>query len=390
MPSIGEPYIAPDMLLALCHHASTHDLSESAISELLARPNLAGFPCLDVTNTSSILSAYYQSLQGGKTQSARGSTRARRRRHAKRGQPGVHIAARIVARVTLTRVTEALEKLPGLAFSGGGSPMHLRLLRDCLELKATAQDIILQRPTAERRCTREFAAAWLFDAPSLQRRVGWGGLVPHVDEVRTTQALLTKYGSCTGVGTWMDDVGCADRIGGPDGYDRDYARRTTTFRLPLSTSPLRPLHPFFTTEHDFVWCLPPGPLWWEQAMKEVRWTLYLAATEAAQQGGSLRILPPPKVRPDHLPLSRAVTIDAADGPALRRVRRMFLGWSAYEDIGDYESFGWWDLQGDGTHSDAVDAAADFEPFDDALDPALEDWSEFVAEDCSQAFDDVAF
>ena len=118
------------MLLALCHHASTHDLSESAISELLARPNLAGFPCLDVTNTSSILSAYYESLQGRKTPSARGSTRARRRRHAQRGQPGVHIAARIVARVTLTRVTEALTKLPALAFSGGGNPIHLRLLRD--------------------------------------------------------------------------------------------------------------------------------------------------------------------------------------------------------------------------------------------------------------------
>ena len=97
-------------------------------------------------------------------------------------------------------------------------------------------------------------------------------MVPTVDEVRTTQDLFTKYGSCTGVGSWMDDVGCADRIGGPDGYDRDYARRTTTFRLPLSTSPLRPLHPFFATEHDFVWCLPPGPLWWEQALKEIRWT----------------------------------------------------------------------------------------------------------------------
>ena len=44
---------------------------------------------------------------------------------------------------------------------------------------------------------------------------------------------------------------------------------------------------------------------------------------------------------------------------------MFLGWSAYEAISDYESFGWWDLQGDGTHSDAVDAESDFEPFDNA-------------------------
>ena len=115
-------------------------------------------------------------------------------------------------------------------------------------------------------------------------------------------------------------------------------------------------------------------------MKEVRWTLYLAANEAAQQGGSLRILPPPKVRPDHLPLSHAVSIDAADGPALQRVRRMFLGWSAYEDIGGYESFGWWDLQGDGTHSDAVDAAADFEPFDDAT-------NYYAEQDCADAFDD---
>ena len=118
---------------------------------------------------------------------------------------------------------------------------------------------------------QEFAAAWCFDATSLQRRVHWGGMVPHVDEVCTTQALLTKYGSCTGVGSWMDDVGCADSIDGPDGYDRDYARRTTTFRLPLSTSHVRPLHLCFTTEHDFVWCLPPGPVWWEQAMTLTRW-----------------------------------------------------------------------------------------------------------------------
>ena len=27
---IGEPYLALDMLLALCHHESTHDLSKSA------------------------------------------------------------------------------------------------------------------------------------------------------------------------------------------------------------------------------------------------------------------------------------------------------------------------------------------------------------------------
>ena len=44
-------------------------------------------------------------------------------------------------------------------------------------------------------------------------------------------------------------------------------------------------------------------------------------------------------------LSHAVEIDATDRPALRRVRRLFLGWSAYEATDGYEN-GWWDLQGD--------------------------------------------
>ena len=65
-----------------------------------------------------------------------------------------------------------------------------------------------------------------------------------------------------------------------------FARRLQIFRLPSDTSGLLPLHPVFTTEHDFVWCLPPAPYWWEQAMRRVRWTLYHAATEAANQGGS--------------------------------------------------------------------------------------------------------
>ena len=95
------------------------------------------------------------------------------------------------------------------------------------------------------------------------------------------------------------------------------------------------------------------------------------------------MLPPPKVRPDHLPLSHAVDIDAADGPALRRLRRTFLGWIAYEAVGDYESFGWWDLQGDGTYSDAVDAESDFEAFNDAT-------YYYGEEDCADAFDDQGF
>jgi len=58
----GEPYVAQDMLLAICHDISAHDLSESEIRELLACPTWEGLPCLDATTTWTILSAYDESL----------------------------------------------------------------------------------------------------------------------------------------------------------------------------------------------------------------------------------------------------------------------------------------------------------------------------------------
>ena len=58
----GEPYVAQDMLLAICHDISAHDLSESEVRELLARPTWEGLPCLDATTTWTILSAYDHSL----------------------------------------------------------------------------------------------------------------------------------------------------------------------------------------------------------------------------------------------------------------------------------------------------------------------------------------
>ena len=81
---------------------------------------------------------------------------------------------------------------------------------------------------------------------------------------------------------------------------------------------------------------------------------------------SLWVLPLP-TSPDSFLLSDALEIDAADGPALRRVRRLFLGWSYYETPDGYADFGWWDLQGDGTATGTADAEADGEALSDAYD-----------------------
>jgi hypothetical protein len=109
--------------------------------------------CLDAATTSTIpVSAYYDALLLEQAQTrVPGLTRAHRRRLAIRALPSVHIGARIAARVTLVRVET---QLTGLAFRGSGNRMHLGRVRDCLELKATAENILLQRPTAARRHTR--------------------------------------------------------------------------------------------------------------------------------------------------------------------------------------------------------------------------------------------
>ena len=49
----------PDMLLAICHHNKTRDLSGMAV----AHPNKTGFPCLSQNDTVHILAAYYEAMR---------------------------------------------------------------------------------------------------------------------------------------------------------------------------------------------------------------------------------------------------------------------------------------------------------------------------------------
>ena len=86
-----------------------------------------------------------------------------------------------------------------------------------------------------------------------------------------------------------------------------------------------------------MWCQPPLPFRWEQAMREVRWTLYHAATEAANQVSAPPGVLPPETKPDPFLLRRAVVINAADplgGQALCHIQRLLLGWSDYGDSKD--------------------------------------------------------
>jgi len=110
-------------------------------------------------------------------------------------------------------------------------------------------------------------------------------------------------------------------------------------------------------------------------MRQVRWTLYHAATEAANQGGSLRLRPPPKTKPDPFLLRRAVVITNANphgGQALRRIQRLFLGWSDYDDLAGYENLGWWDLQGDPENAEQEEAdEIDLDPDSDEADDFAE-------------------
>ena len=70
--------------------------------------------------------------------------------------------------------------------------------------------------------------------------------------------------------------------------------------------------------------------------------------------------------------SSSPTPTRTGGQALRRIQRLFLGWSDYDDLSGYENFGWWDLQGDPENADQEEAdEIDLDPDSDDADDFAE-------------------
>jgi len=157
----GDLYLAPDLLLAICHHIAKHDLPTEAVQDLLSQPNATGFPCLSQGDTVAILDGYYQAMAA----LPRG-----------RGQLSFahHPGSILAARVTLSRAARSIGPLSRKVYHpvyGDLHKMRVRELRDALELKETAKDIILRRPTHNRRDMPEFRAAWRNDNDVLMRKL---------------------------------------------------------------------------------------------------------------------------------------------------------------------------------------------------------------------------
>ena len=60
-----DPYLAQDLLLAICHHIAKHDLSDEAVQELLSQHHATGFPCLSPGDTVDLLDDYYKAIPRG-------------------------------------------------------------------------------------------------------------------------------------------------------------------------------------------------------------------------------------------------------------------------------------------------------------------------------------
>ena len=122
---------------------------------------------------------------------------------------------------------------------GAGSKISFAI---CLGVRtASAKTHFCAGPCSLYCCSKEQCERNYFPERSVPKDEACPPWVTSFD-IRTAPQIcfFKKKAQTLGVGSWMDDVGCADKIGGPDGYDRD-ARRTMTFRLPLRTSDERPL-----------------------------------------------------------------------------------------------------------------------------------------------------
>jgi len=314
-----EPHIAPDVLLALCHHIKTRDLSDVEVQGLLTQPNQTGFPCLSQNDTVHILAAYYEAKQA----------------HHGRGETSLvtHRGATFAARVTLRRARRASEDLTRRDLSA----MRLRELRDALELAATAEDILLRRPTSKRRRMEEFKAIWRLDAGFIQRRVGMDcDAVCSVDDIRDTLVLCSKYGQCiiperllwseykADIAAQEAGTAAADEAGVPIlRQPEEVVYRTTDWDLLA-----------YSTRSELVWCLPPAPPWWYAFIDSVIPALHDASLDLEQQGRTMRFrLPLPRELPKRAKLCDLVDIFPpvfTVGEAIRR----FLSFEYAEGV-------WW-------------------------------------------------
>ena len=169
-----------------------------------------------------------------------------------------------------------------------------------MELREVARDILLRRSTTERRACPEWLNCWVYGSELLVRQHPGKPAYPNTKQrlyefnawmaSLPPQDLLTVY--MIQIASW-----CADATA----WQMESRQRHGTCIIPvddlLEDLYMQADHTILITSTSIgdaanVWCLPPSPLWWSNAMIELQVKLYKASVQMASKGLSFRLKAP--------------------------------------------------------------------------------------------------
>ena len=169
-----------------------------------------------------------------------------------------------------------------------------------MELREVARDILLRRSTIERRACPEWLNCWVYGSEMLQRQHPGKPAYPNTKQrlyefnawmaSLPPQDLLPVY--MIQIASW-----CADATA----WQMESRQRHGTCIIPvddlLEDLYMQADHTILITSTSIgdaanVWCLPPSPLWWSNAVIELQVKLYQASVQMAFKGLSFRLKAP--------------------------------------------------------------------------------------------------
>ena len=316
-PKHGKDRRFPDLLRAACHFCD-HLPGNTPLQDVVNRFPFHADGRLAVPEHEAAI--YLQDLD--KNWTPKGLNRRRQGRTRVVSQGAAYLARQTLALLRDSISTEAARTT--WEKDMGAVALHAGNSVDNMELSESARDVLLQRCTADRRAAPEWEAIrrergalekWLDNATAWQmesRQLHGTCQLPDLRLFQDTAppapdlATALQRGGQVKVDWLRQDA----QHNGQHGKLLTYVADARRWEVELSTGDkirvrsanlqaLNHLHPMLNTPTALddpanLWCLPPGPLWWSNAMLELLPAFYLASEERSRAGvpGKLAFRPP--------------------------------------------------------------------------------------------------
>jgi len=287
-----------DLLLAACHYCDHFPRKQLTEFDATFTFNADGYPIFDQNNWATYRAAMKEDKPppGSSTKELRLSTEAAYLARKTLVLTEEFFRLRYNTAITLTEGKLDIRTYARREFFK--EEQHVEYV-NIMELREVARDILLRRSTTERRACPEWLNCWVYGSELVRRHhPGKPHAYPNTKQTLNElnawlatlppQDLLPVY--MVQIASWFADA---------TAWQMESRQRHGTCIIPsaqlLTEFPTVLSASASIGDAANVWCLPPSPLWWSNAMIHLQEPLRAASAQMAAKGLSLRLKAPPFV-----------------------------------------------------------------------------------------------